>query len=251
MAIDDADVATLYRAHDARPGPAYQRLKDLCTEQIRGGHWIEGDQLPGETQLAAALGLSRMTVNRALRELSSEGLVVRLIGVGSFVGKPKASSALFEVHDIADEVALRGHTHHAEVIAQTAEPADPEVAALLDLRPGTVVFHSRLAHFEDRRAFQLENRFVVPAEAPEYLEQDFTGTTPHRYLSSIAPLGRGEHVVEAVLPSPDDQRLLGVSATEPCLMIRRRTWSHGRPVSAARLLYPGTRYRLEGTFDAN
>ena len=251
MAIDDTAVATLYRDQHARPGPAYQRLKDLFEEQIRSGHWADGEQLPAETQLAATLGLSRMTVNRALRELSSEGLVVRLIGVGSFVSKPKASSALFAVHDIADEVALRGHAYHAEVMSQIAEPATAEIATLLDLQSGDTVFHSRVVHFEDRRAIQLENRFVVPAEAPEYLAQDFTTITPHSYLSSIAPLGRGEHVVEAVLPTADQQRLLGVGPVEPCLMIRRRTWSHDRLVSAARLLYPGTRYRLEGTFDAN
>lgn len=251
MAIDDADVAALYGASRTPLGPAYQRLKDLIAEQILCGTWAEGEQLPAETQLAAALGLSRMTVNRALRELSADGLVVRLTGVGSFVSKPKASSALFEVHDIGDEVAARGHRHRSEVLVLTAEPVDQPVADLLDLRLGDNAFHSRLVHFEDDRPIQLEDRFVVPQEAPTYLEQDFSTDTPHNYLMSIAPLGRGEHVVEAVLPSEEEQRLLGVGPTEPCLMIRRRTWSHGRVVSAAKLLHPGSRYRLDGVFDAN
>jgi DNA-binding GntR family transcriptional regulator len=45
-----------------------------------------------------------MTINRALRELTDEGLLVRLQGVGTFVAEPKGQSALFEVRSIADEI---------------------------------------------------------------------------------------------------------------------------------------------------
>lgn len=249
MTIADTEVASLYRAQRL-PGPAYRRLKELVVEQIASGHWTEGQQLPAETQLATSLGLSRMTVNRALRELTAEGLVVRTAGVGSFVAKPKASSALFEVHSIADEVAARGHRHRAEVLTLTAESADARAAADLDVPEGAAVFRSVLVHFEDDRAIQLEDRLVVAAEAPDYLGQDFTRRTPHDYLMEIAPLMRGEHVVEAVTPTAEQRSLLQLGENEAGLMIRRRTWSRDRVVSVARLLHPGTRYRLEGVFDA-
>ncbi|WP_019203945.1 histidine utilization repressor [Tsukamurella sp. 1534] len=249
MTIQDTEVASLFRAHRL-PGPAYRRLKDLIVEQIGTGRWTEGQQLPAETQLASSLGLSRMTVNRALRELTAEGLVVRTAGVGSFVAKPKASSALFEVHSIADEVVARGHRHRADVLTLAAESADPRAAVDLDVPEGARVFHSVLVHYEDDRAIQLEDRLVVPAQAPDYLAQDFTHRTPHAYLMDIAPLMRGEHVVEAVVPGAEERRLLQLDEHEAGLLIRRRTWSHDRVVSAARLLHPGTRYRLEGVFDA-
>ncbi|RDB45633.1 UTRA domain-containing protein, partial [Tsukamurella tyrosinosolvens] len=60
----------------------------------------------------------------------------------------------------------------------------------------------------------------------------------------------GEHVVEAVTPTAEQRRLLQLGEHEAGLMIRRRTWSRDRVVSVARLLHPGTRYRLEGVFDA-
>jgi GntR family transcriptional regulator, histidine utilization repressor len=87
------------------------------------------------------------------------------------------------------------------------------------------VFHSRLVHYEDDVAIQLEDWVVNPAEAPGYLEQDFTAITPDSYLSAV-------------------------SRREPCLLIRRRTWSSHGLVSAARLLHPGSRSRFEGTFSA-
>lgn len=72
--------------------PAYDRVKKLVTAQIRADRWVEGDQLPSEHQFVAALGLSRMTINRALRELTADGLIVRQAGVGTFVAATKKSS---------------------------------------------------------------------------------------------------------------------------------------------------------------
>ncbi len=57
-----------------------------------------------------------MTINRELRELTDEGMLVRLQGVGTFVAEPKGQSALFEVRSIADEIASRRHQHRCEVL---------------------------------------------------------------------------------------------------------------------------------------
>ncbi|MFE3289210.1 histidine utilization repressor [Rhodococcus sp. NPDC059234] len=250
VAIDESDVASLYRARGHDSAPAYQRVKNLIAEQIVSGRWPQGDQLPSENQLVNTLGLSRMTVNRALRELTADGLVVRLMGVGTFVAERKVSSALFEVRNIADEVVRRGHRHRSEVDFVRAEPADALIAHQLGVPDGSPVFHSRLVHFEDDLAIQVEDRHVNPQIAPDYLDQDFTVQTPNTYLMTVAPLGRGEHVVESVLGTPEECVLLGIPETEPCLLIHRRTWSEGKLVSTARLVHPGSRYRLEGTFDA-
>ena len=58
-----------------------------------------------------------------------------------------------------------------------------------------------------------------------YLKQDFTRQTPYAYLTQVAPLTEGEHVVEAILAEPAECKLLQIERGEPCLLIRRRTWS--------------------------
>jgi GntR family histidine utilization transcriptional repressor len=116
------------------------------------------------------------------------------------------------------------------------------------MREGQRVFHSRIVHFENDVPVQIEDRYVNPAVAPDYLKQDFTVQTPYAYLSQVAPLTEGEHVVEAILADADECTLLQIERGEPCLLIRRRTWSGRSTVTSARLLYPGSRYRLEGRF---
>lgn len=249
--VDGADLARLYAERATGSAPAYQRVKDLVTELITSGRWREGDALPSESQFVDSLGLSRMTINRALRELSAQGLLRRVMGVGTFVAPRKGSSALAGVHNIADEVRGRGHDYRAEVVFLGEEIAPEDVGGQFGTEPGRPVFRSRVVHFEDGVAIQLEDRYVNPRFAPGYLEQDFTRRTPFTYLSEAAPLGRGEHIVEAVLPSAEESEILGIAPSQPCLLIHRRTWSQEALVSIARLLHPGSRYRLEGTFDTH
>ncbi|RCI70781.1 histidine utilization repressor, partial [Pseudomonas aeruginosa] len=200
--------------------------------------------------LVSQLGFSRMTINRALRELTSDGLLVRMQGVGTFVAEPKGQSALFEVHNIADEIAARGHRHRCQVITLGEEVAGPERALALDVREGQRVFHSLIVHYENDIPVQIEDRYVNAAVAPDYLKQDFTRQTPYAYLTQVAPLTEGEHVVEAILAEPAECKLLQIERGEPCLLIRRRTWSGRVAVTAARLLHPGSRHRLEGRFSS-
>ncbi|MBB5576133.1 MULTISPECIES: histidine utilization repressor [Rhizobium] len=226
-------------------GPLYAGVKQMILDRIHSGEWPPKHRVPSENELVVELGVSKMTANRALRELANEGELVRIQGVGSFVAERKGYSALFEVRNIADEIAERGHVHEASVIVLARETASPEVADALELEIGAAVFHSLIVHSENGVPVQIEDRFVHPEAAPEYLEQDFTTLTPNAYLTAAAPLSGSEHIVEAAMPQPWECKLLTVLKTEPCLAIRRRTWSARQVVSIARLVYPGHRYRLE------
>lgn len=224
----------------------YAKVKQMIVGRIGDGDWRPGDRLPSENELVRELGVSRMTVNRALRELSIEGVIVRAKGVGSFVAEAKPYAELLEVRNIADEIAQRGHRYRALVVQAATELATHKVAQALGIGSGAPVFHSVIVHHENDLPVQLEDRFVNPAAARDYLEHDFTLTTPNAVLSIAAPLTKAEHIVEAVLPTPWECRLLAISDVEPCLLIQRRTWSNEVSVSTARLLYPGARYRLRG-----
>jgi GntR family histidine utilization transcriptional repressor len=231
--------------------PHYLRLKRMIAERIATGEWSPRYRMPSESELVREFGVSRMTINRALRELAIEGKVVRVQGVGTFVAEPKAAAAMFEVRNIADDIRHRGHRHRAHVIFLRQEPAEGEPARVLGLKRGQFIFHSLLVHYEDDLPIQLEDRYVVPAMAPDYLGQNFGEITPFVYLTKAAPISQAEHEIEAVSPSATERRHLELTGSEPCLSLLRLTWSNGKPVSLVRLLYPGSRYRLTGRFNAS
>jgi GntR family histidine utilization transcriptional repressor len=242
------DAPSLESFSSESPSPLYARVKQVIVQRIRSGAWLPNSKLPSESELLSLLGVSRMTINRALRELTIEGLLVRVQGVGTFVAEPKGHAALFEIHNIAEEISARGHVHRCEVITLEELPAKASVALPFALEGVTRLFHSLVVHYENEVPVQIEERFVNAQIAPEYLQQDFTKVTPYAYLIQLAPLTEGEHVVEAIHAKSAECRLLHIKRNEPCLLIRRRTWSAKGQVGSARLVYPGSRYRLEGKF---
>ncbi len=228
--------------------PRYQQLKDHIIERISSGELKPEDRVPSEHELVASMNVSRMTANRALRELNDEGYVERVAGRGTFVSDARSKSDLLEVHNIADEIAQRGHRHSSRVIRQSKQRARGEVAKALHIEQGTAIFHLLLVHSENGRPIQIEDRHVLASFAPQCLEQDFEAVTPSAYLTGIAPLQEAEQAVRASIPNDAIRRRLDMQPNEACLVVVRRTWSDGRPVTFSRLHHPGSRYELTGRY---
>jgi GntR family histidine utilization transcriptional repressor len=225
----------------------YLQVKAFILEKIAGGALTTGERVPSENELTRSLSISRMTANRALRELAADGVLVRVAGVGTFVAEQRVHAHPLEVRNIADEVRARGHEYKVKVIALEQQTATRELAERCGVRPGSLLDYSLLTHFEDGAPLQVEERYVNPQVAPGYLRNDFTRVTPHEFLIRVAPLQRAEHTVRALLPERRIRRLLKLEAGEACLLILRRTFSHGRIASVADLYHPGSRYELAAT----
>ena len=239
---------SLAHAMEDSPLPIYARVKQAISQKILAGDWQTNQRVPSEAEMVKALGVSRMTVNRALRELTAEGILVRQQGIGTFVAEKKAHSALFEVHNIAEEIAARGHQHRAQLVQLIKAKATMEEAMNLGVRTNHGIFRSTILHFENDLPIQIEERVVNAALAPAYDQQDFSRHTAYDYLMQVAPMTEGEHLVEAVLANDAECDLLQIANNEPCLQIKRRTWSGDQLVTTARLLSPGSRFQLFGHF---
>jgi GntR family histidine utilization transcriptional repressor len=230
------------------PGAPYTRVKQHLKDGLASGRWPPGALMPSEAELVAEFGVSRMTVNRALRELQAEGLVQRTQGVGTFAAPLHKVSSTLTISDVHDEIVARGHRHEAQVHLQGSDPAPAALAAQLGVAPGEPVFHTLIVHLENGLPLQCEDRYVNPAEAPHYLEADFTQTTPTHVLFETTALWRAQYHIEASRPTAQEARLLGIDAEAPCLVVVRRTFSRHAPITIARLVHPGTRYTLHGEF---
>jgi len=226
--------------------PAYQRIKTWLLTHIEAGEWREGDRIPSEPELARRFKVARMTVNRAVRELAAAHLLVRTPGSGTFVAPPRHEATLVEIRSIADEIRQHGGVHSAVVHQLTEVAAEKALAAELGISEGEPLFHSVVLHHANGVPVQLEERWVVPAAAPGYLEQDFTQLTPSEYLMRVAPLARVDYRIEARLPADATREALKLAGGEPCLLLHRRTFSRGLAAGVADLWYPGHRYRLTG-----
>ena len=86
-------------------------VKQHLMGELSHGRWPPGTLMPSEAALVAQFGVSRMTVNRALRELQSEGFIDRVQGVGTFAAQSHRMSSTLTVRDLHEEIEARGHHH--------------------------------------------------------------------------------------------------------------------------------------------
>jgi GntR family histidine utilization transcriptional repressor len=236
-------------APPTRAAAPYSRVKQYLKSELAAGRWSPGDLMPSEAQLVTQFGVSRMTVNRALRELQAEGLVERVQGVGTFAAQLYPVSSTLTIRDLRQEIVDRGHRHEAQVQFVREEETSGTLAERLGLARGTRVFHSLIVHLENGLPLQCEDRYVNPAQAPGYLEVDFTTITPTNYLLQVAPFWRARYSIEAARPTAQEARLLRIDRSDPCLVVVRKTTGRDVPITIARLVHPGTRYTLSGEFN--
>lgn len=224
--------------------PLYAKVKDHILANIRNGAWVPGARVPSENELVESFRISRMTANRALRELTAEGFLSRVPGVGTFVKETPARSSLMELRNIAEEIEQRGHRYSSRVTSKSEISASPAQAENFEQKPLDRLFHIVIVHEENGVPVQLEDRYVNAAAVPDFLMQDFTRITPTAFLLAAMPVDELEHTVEATMPTPEQQRLLSINAMEPCLALHRRSWSRSKVITVATLTYPASRYAL-------
>lgn len=228
--------------------PIFQQIKDHVLAEIHAGHWKAGDAIPSEQVLAKQFGVSRMTVNRAVRELTSEQVLHRIQGSGTYVAQHKYQATLVEIKSIADEIRARGHRHRSELHALNRGNASELLGRQFRMEQGGALFHSIIVHFENELPIQVEDRWVNAEVAPDYMEQDFSEKTPNEYLMAVAPLQGVNYSIEAMNPTREIAAMLKITTKEPCLVLHRRTLSKGQVASVVTMWHPGDRYQFAGSF---
>ena len=245
--IDDSPVRHAKSKAEPNRVPQYERIKLYLLEQVQSGYWKEGDVIPAEESLAVQFGVSRMTVNRAIRDLTADGVLSRRQGAGTYVAQQKYQATLVEIKSIAEEVRARGHRYRSQLHVLEEVPSTAALAEKFALKTGQPLYHSIIVHFDNDVPIQVEDRWTNPAIAPGYMKLDFAVTTPNEYLMAVAPLQRVNYRIEAVKAPANIAGMLKGAQDEPCLVLHRKTISFNQVASVVTMWYPAGRYQFEGS----
>ena len=155
--------------------PRYQQIKDFICQAIKDKTYPADTQIPPETELATKFNVSRMTANRAIKELVAAGLLSRHQGLGTFVTNIQAQSPLLEVRNIAEEVRDRHHVYSNELCRLQEVQADELLAARLGISKGEPAFQSLIVHKENGQTIQLEDRYPTGDPGADHQQQHQAG----------------------------------------------------------------------------
>ena len=243
--------------------PAYQRIKNAILDNIHSGKWQAGNAISTEMALAEEFGVSRMTVNRALKELSEERVLERRQGSGTFVAQQQFNHTFVEVRNIAQDLKSANRDYQAHVVSKraiTASMLDNEMRGKFDLDTAVVssdsedtriseiavLYEVKIVHFADGQPIQFEERWVDAKKVPQFLEQDFSVVNTSDYLIAKSPLERGSYTIRAVAAPDEIANALQVAPQSPTLVLRRQTYSAGRVLTFVKMWHAGDRYQFTG-----
>ncbi|WP_294498496.1 GntR family transcriptional regulator [uncultured Gemmiger sp.] len=222
----------------------YQQVMEVLRRRIEAGQYQAGERLPAETELAAALGVSRPTLRQALARLQSEGLLVRVKGSGTFVAQPKllheSTSFLASYYQ---EAAHSHRTLRTEVLDLAVQRAG-ELGEKLALPAGSqvtrLVRRRRVEGFDNGRPVVYTTVYVPYALFPDMAQQDFTDSSFYSQLEARGlKVCRASRVLEVVMPPAPVAAALELSPFEPAIYVDSVGYdSRGRRVEYARSYYP-------------
>ncbi len=246
--MQDSDETSSVREPDAKEQTLHQRIQGDIETKIVSGEWPVGFRIPFEVDLAKHYGVSRMTVNKVMTQLARAGLIDRVKRSGSFVSQPHTQAAVLEIGDIQSEVVSLKLPYDFRVIVRKNRRATSDDRLRMDVPAASSVLDVTCLHLAGGRPFCLEERLISLETVPEADAAAFTDITPGQWLLRRVPWSSAEHRIHASAANGETAEALGVDPGTACLVIERRTWSNGGPVTQVRLTYPGDRHALTATF---
>ncbi len=220
--------------------PLYHRVQRAIRFVIEDGHLGADDALPAERDLAEALGVSRVTVRNAIRDLVEEGLLVQRRGAGTFVSR-RIEMSLKALTSFSEDIRARGMDPEYKMLDRHTGPMTPIESDMLELPPETLVTRLYRLRLASKKPMCLELASVPAAMLPADAE---VGQSLYSHLAAVdLHPARAVQRMRAEILEAEQARLLGVAPGSAGLFIEQQTFlEDGRPVEYVRTHYRGDAY---------
>lgn len=225
--------------------PMYQKIKEHILEKIAKGEWKAHQKLPSENEISVAINVSRMTVNRAFKELTEEGYLFREKGAGTFVAEPFQLVPFFELIPISEEIAIEGNHFSTKVMTLAKVAPSQEIDDVnIDVLKGQSLFLSEICYSNNDLPIQYEKRYVVSQFAPQYLKEKFIEACTTTYLQKLSPILSQKHVLDAIIPDETLRNILQIGKGDACFKVIETLLVRNETISIAVQYYPASRYKF-------
>lgn len=236
----------------AAPGlpsqPLYARIKEALRTRILEGHYKPHEQLPSESELMAAYGVSRITVRQALSDLQNEGLIFRVHGKGSFVSKPKAFQDLGQLQGFGEAMRKMGYETFAKLLSLRTVTPSAQVAEKLRLPKRSKVTEIHRLRFLNREPISLDVTWVPTAIGTRLAKEDLAARDIFAILENDYGLALGHADVQIGSTLADDTlaQQLRIQPGAPVLFMDRLTHTtDGAPLDYEHLYYRGDAFQYK------
>jgi len=224
----------------------WQDIQERIRANIKDKTWPPGELIPGEAALAEQYGCARTTVNRALRELASTGVIDRKRKAGTRVALQKTRRVTAEIPIIRAQVEAQNQVYRFDILKNEYVKPPASTRTVLQIDGRSKALHLLSVHYADSKPFIYEDRWINTHTLDEIKNVDLSQTSANEWLVNHVPFTSGEFVVEACSANKTVAKALDISSGKPVLSSRRTTWLEDQSVTAVTLYYaPGHQIHFE------
>jgi GntR family transcriptional regulator len=242
--------ALLASAPDITPVglPAYQQIEQWLTDLMTAGTLTPGDKLPKESDLASALGVSRMTLRQALAALEVRGVVERIPGRsgGTFIVEPTIECDITGLAGFTEQLRRGQVRASARVVSAGLQPASAKVSKALAVARDSDVYEIVRIRRANGQPLALERSYLPAGLFPGLLDRRLTGSLYARMARDydLAPQSATEYL-EPYVAGDAVAGMLDVPVGSALLRIERTAASAaGQPIEYASDLFRPDRIRI-------
>ncbi len=246
--MDDEVLASRPDLSGASDLPAHARIAYWLERLIISRQLGAGDKLPSEVEVAAALGVSRMTLRQALSAVEAKGLLERRRGRfgGNFVARPRFDFILTGLPGFTEQMRRAHVEAGAQVVRATTRVPPPDVRDALRLRRGDQVHEIIRVRSANGEPIALEETYLPAGIFPGMLGFDLQDSL-YRLMEreyGLPPFSADE-VIEPLNASAQQAELLHVTPESALLLVTRTSFSTDlTPVEFSRDYFRPDRTRI-------
>ena len=206
--------------------PLHEKIRDAMEKQFADLAYFSS--ITCERELCLMIGVSRPSVRKALELLEAENKIVRLQGRGSFYTGEKIpvdySEAPQRGFGLAQMFSAEGRVTRSTVLQQVVEPARGNLAAMLGISEGTLIFHLKRLRYVDEKIYAVTDDYIPLALCPELVHTDFTQHGLLRTLEAhdVHPYAE-DKTIEVLRATPEIALYLEVAEAAPIFVTRIQT----------------------------
>ncbi|WP_152346908.1 GntR family transcriptional regulator [Brevibacterium sp. CFH 10365] len=222
----------------------FHAIRDQLLDRLEG--MAAGEQFPPERQLAETLGISRMTLRRAIDELVAKGMVRRRHGTGVFALSPKLDQPL-AASSFTEDMLARGMRPGSHNLSFDTTRAGAHIARRLHLGEDDEVIAVLRLRLADDEPIALEELHIPSALVPGLSAGDLENQSFYELLRSRfgIRLNHSVQTIEPTLLDAAEAQHLGVEELSPALLFERISrGADDRPFEFVRSVYRGDRYKV-------
>ena len=229
----------------ASPAPIYYQLEEHVRDKIEGGLLAAGSRLPAERDIAAYLGVSRMTVRQALTRLASDGLLAARRGGGTFVARPRVKSDLALLRSFSHEATRQGRRMSSRLLDVATIAPDRLLQRVLQIAPHRdAAIRVQRVRILDGEPVSIQTSFLPTYLCRPLLSCDLESASLYALLRSDCglELARGEEELSATILDRWEAESLGTAPGSPAFLLERTTFDRAdRPVEFVKSVLRGDR----------